>query len=92
MVADAVSVVMRTLQVSELLQNLLPTPEGNKAIQELAQLVKQLLQKILPEEAEVIGYACSSFTGRQAFAVAVPEVQEEPCLSLSLSQSTAIRS
>eukprot|EP00403_Amphidinium_massartii_P023224 CAMPEP_0178400080 /NCGR_PEP_ID=MMETSP0689_2-20121128/15606_1 /TAXON_ID=160604 /ORGANISM="Amphidinium massartii, Strain CS-259" /LENGTH=570 /DNA_ID=CAMNT_0020020867 /DNA_START=150 /DNA_END=1862 /DNA_ORIENTATION=+ len=60
-------------QVTELLGQITPTDDGKKAVQEIAALVQRLLRQVLPE-AEVISYASSSFTGRQAFAVAVPEV------------------
>mmetsp|Transcript_10422 Transcript_10422/g.18751 ORF Transcript_10422/g.18751 Transcript_10422/m.18751 type:complete len:571 (+) Transcript_10422:131-1843(+) len=60
-------------QVVELLGQITPSTDGNKAVQEIAALVQRLLRQLLPE-AEVISYASSSFTGRQAFAVAVPEV------------------
>mmetsp|Transcript_44687 Transcript_44687/g.103270 ORF Transcript_44687/g.103270 Transcript_44687/m.103270 type:complete len:566 (-) Transcript_44687:97-1794(-) len=60
-------------QVVELLGQITPNTAGNKAVQEIAALVQRLLRQLLPE-AEVISYASSSFTGRQAFAVAVPEV------------------
>lgn len=61
------------MQVSELLRQISPKPQSDRAVQELAHFVQGTLRSVLPE-AEVIGFANADPSRRTAFGVAVPEV------------------
>jgi len=60
-------------EVNELLTQISPTPEGDKVVQQLAQLVRRILCKTIPE-VEVLGFASGDLARGTAFGVAVPEV------------------
>lgn len=60
-------------EVEELLQRILPTPEGDSVVAEIAEKVRRAIRSSVPE-AEVSGYASGNILGRSAFGVAVPEV------------------
>lgn len=60
-------------EVMELLSRISPTPEGDAAVERIAQSVKRIIAPIIPE-AEVAGVAGGNIAGGTAFGVAVPEV------------------
>jgi len=60
-------------EVDELLAQISPTLEGDKVVQNLAQIVKQILRRTIPE-VEVVGFASGDLVRGTAFGVAVPEV------------------
>lgn len=60
-------------EVAELLTQISPTPEGDRVVQQLAGLVRQTLQSLVPE-VEVVGFASGDLGRGTAFGVAVPEV------------------
>lgn len=59
--------------VEELVEQIAPTPESDRAAGLLAAAVKQALRKMLPE-AEVVGFASGGLACGKAFCVAVPDV------------------
>lgn len=61
------------LEVNELLTQISPTPEGDKVVQQLAQLIRRVLCQTIPE-VEVLGFASGDLVRGTAFGVAVPEV------------------
>mmetsp|Transcript_124915 Transcript_124915/g.249427 ORF Transcript_124915/g.249427 Transcript_124915/m.249427 type:complete len:589 (+) Transcript_124915:123-1889(+) len=61
------------LEVNELLTQISPTPEGDKVVQQLAQLIRRVLSQTIPE-VEVLGFASGDLVRGAAFGVAVPEV------------------
>jgi len=60
-------------EVEELVDRLLPTPEGDAALQGIVATIKSTVLRVLPE-ADVTGFACSDPQRGGAFGVAVPEV------------------
>mmetsp|Transcript_139754 Transcript_139754/g.243391 ORF Transcript_139754/g.243391 Transcript_139754/m.243391 type:complete len:551 (-) Transcript_139754:141-1793(-) len=60
-------------QVSELVAQLMPTPDSEKAVADIARLVKKAIQPLFPD-LDVCGFACGSLGASAAFGVAVPEV------------------
>mmetsp|Transcript_98853 Transcript_98853/g.229057 ORF Transcript_98853/g.229057 Transcript_98853/m.229057 type:complete len:545 (+) Transcript_98853:93-1727(+) len=60
-------------EVEELLGRVLLTAECDKVVQRLANIVKQVLRRSIPE-IEVVGFACGELVRGTAFGVAVPEV------------------
>jgi DNA polymerase sigma len=60
-------------QVNELVGQIMPDPQEDKAVQQLAQYVKQMIETIIPE-VEITGFAQGSLQCGRAFGVAVPEV------------------
>jgi len=60
-------------EVNELLTQISPTPEGDKVVQQLAQLIRRVLCQTIPE-VEVLGFASGDLVRGTAFGVAVPEV------------------
>lgn len=72
--------------VSELVEQLQPTPESEMEVRKLAGIVKQFLKQALPE-AEVSGFASGDFRRGKAFGVAVPEVD----IVIGLKPSVAAR-
>lgn len=61
-------------QVSELIAQLMPTPDSEKAVAAITRFVKQAIQPVFPE-GDVCGFACSSIGGSAAFGVAVPAIE-----------------
>jgi len=61
------------LEVNELLTQISPTHEGDKVVQQLAQLIRRVLSQTIPE-VEVLGFASGDLVRGTAFGVAVPEV------------------
>lgn len=60
-------------EVQELLVQITPTSEVEHIVNQLARVIRQTIQKTIPE-AEVNGFANGNFTFGKAFGVAVPEV------------------
>mmetsp|Transcript_24979 Transcript_24979/g.83355 ORF Transcript_24979/g.83355 Transcript_24979/m.83355 type:complete len:536 (-) Transcript_24979:83-1690(-) len=60
-------------EVTELVQRIAPTAEGDRAVQRLALMVQQTLRRTIPE-VEVIAFASGGLCRGTAFGVAVPEV------------------
>lgn len=60
-------------EVAELLDQISPTTEGDRVVQQLANLVQQSLRRLVPE-VEVFGFASGDLVRGTAFGVAVPEV------------------
>jgi hypothetical protein len=60
-------------EVNELLEQITPTPKCNTVVTQIARVVKQAIQHMLPE-AEVVGFANGNLMSGKAFGVAVPEV------------------
>jgi len=60
-------------EVNELLTQISPTPEGDKVVQQLAQLIRRVLCQTIPE-VEVLSVASGDLVRGTAFGVAVPEV------------------
>mmetsp|Transcript_27637 Transcript_27637/g.44422 ORF Transcript_27637/g.44422 Transcript_27637/m.44422 type:complete len:516 (+) Transcript_27637:117-1664(+) len=60
-------------EVNELVNQLVPSDEENVGVEKLAEYVRVLLQKILPE-VDITGFAHGSLKRGTAFGVAVPEV------------------
>merc|ERR1719440_161067 len=59
--------------VEELLDQIRPTPNGEKVVQRIAQVARDAVRAVIPE-AEVLGFACGDISRGTAFGVAVPEV------------------
>jgi hypothetical protein len=60
-------------QVTELLQQIAPSQQGDEVMKKLAAAATQILQKMIPE-AEVLAFASADIMRGTAFGVAVPEV------------------
>lgn len=60
-------------EVSELLGQLMPTTESDKAVGRLAEAIRYLLASVMPE-VEVVGFASADLSRGRAFGVAVPDV------------------
>jgi len=60
-------------QVTELLRQIAPSPQGEQAMKELAAAAREILQKMIPG-AEVVAFASADILRGTAFGVAVPEV------------------
>merc|ERR1719171_435117 len=61
-------------QVDELLAQISPTAESDRAVQGIASLAQELVRAVIPE-AEVVGVTSSNFARGTAFGVAVPECE-----------------
>jgi len=61
-------------EVQELLVQITPTNEAEQIVNQLVQIVRQTLQKMIPE-VEVHGFVYGNLTVGKAFGVAVPEVE-----------------
>mmetsp|Transcript_42703 Transcript_42703/g.90996 ORF Transcript_42703/g.90996 Transcript_42703/m.90996 type:complete len:537 (-) Transcript_42703:95-1705(-) len=60
-------------EVEELMNQISPTKEGDRVVQELTHVVRQTLRQMIPE-VEVVGFASADPMRGTAFGVAVPEV------------------
>merc|ERR1719387_285562 len=60
-------------EVTELLGEITPSPESDRVVEQLAQIVKQTLKRLFPE-IEVVGFTSGDLLRGTAFGVAVPEV------------------
>lgn len=60
-------------EVDELVTQIMPSPEGERIVDTIADFVRQRLRALIPE-VEVIGFASSDVIRGTAFGVAVPEV------------------
>jgi len=60
-------------EVTELIAQIMPGVDENKAVQQLVRHVKETIQALLPE-VEVMGFAHGSLKSGKAFGCAVPEV------------------
>merc|ERR1719375_541398 len=61
-------------QVDELLAQVSPTAESDRAVRGIANLAQELVRALIPE-AEVVGVASSNIARGTAFGVAVPECE-----------------
>lgn len=60
-------------EVDELLRQIMPTSEGERIVQAIADFVEQRIKPLIPE-VEVMGFASGDLVRGTAFGVAVPEV------------------
>jgi len=60
-------------EVDELVSQLLPTPETEQAVQQVAAQMKTALGELF-SEVDVLGFACGNVGRSRAFGVAVPDV------------------
>lgn len=60
-------------EVEELVEQISPTPEGDRIVQQISAFCEQKIRTIVPE-AEVTGFASGDLSRGTAFGVAVPDV------------------
>jgi len=70
-------------EAKELINRIMPSPEGDVAVANIAALVKRMISPVFPD-AEVTGFAHSNLSQGTAFSVAVPEVDIVVAISWSL--------
>jgi len=70
-------------EVNELVNRIMPSPEGDVAVANIAAKVKRMINPVFPD-ADVTGFAHSNLAQGTAFSVAVPEVDVVVSISWSL--------
>jgi hypothetical protein len=70
-------------EANELVNRIMPSPEGDVAVANIAALIKRMINPVFPD-AEVTAFAHSNISQGTAFSVAVPEVDVVVAISWSM--------